>query len=96
MYKCIYTYIPTNRSPDGSENLKRRGLKEFEEEYDEAEINEIGEALDMVLDMVLNMEIWENRNKQSKEEPRKDRIIRRKEIKSQSLFYLPSNEKILV
>lgn len=44
---------------------KGRGLKgEFEEEYDEAEINEIGGALDMVL----NMEIWENRNKKKSKE----------------------------
>ena len=48
---------------------KGRGFKgEFEEECDETKINEIGEALGMML----NMEIWENRKKKkSKGQPRK-------------------------
>ena len=63
---------------------KGRGFKGEFEEYDETEINEIGETLGMVL----NMETWgEREKKRSKGQFRKKKqkiIVRRKEIKSQT------------
>lgn len=77
VYKFIYMYTyPLGPKMDLGIQKGRAFKAKVEESYDEAENNETGEALDIIL----NMKVWENRRqeKQAIDQKRQKRIVRRK------------------
>lgn len=71
VYKFIYMYTyPLSPKMDLGNEKGRAFKAKFEESYDEAENNQTGETLDIIL----NMKIWENRkDKKNKQQTRKDK-----------------------